>query len=391
MVLVALDHVRDALDPLIAIRRVAAELVVVRVRLDVRLVDDVQPVTVAEVEPVRIVRIVGRAHCVDVELLHQQYVLLHRCACDHAAVRIVVLVPVDPGDQHGLAVHEQLAIVNLDAPEAHRGRDRLPVRADLERVQRRILCRPQLRGAYLTFEPPVLECALCHDTSMPVEDARVAVLCEHREPSVGARADFDVAHGRRDELDGTRETGVPPLVLILDEARVRPADDDCDELVRTVVVDEPADVELGRRAGILRDSDRLTVHQQVQHALRAAEVEDDRARAPAPRDRERPPVDARLVLLGNVRRQLRKRHHDVRVVRPSEALHRPEPRHLDLVPAARAVRARAARPPAVPSSRNSQLPSKLRTREALRASVAVGASRLWLASSGSSHVRRPPT
>ena len=56
MVLVALDHVRDALDPLAAIARVAAELVVVGVRLDVRLVDDVQAVPVAELEPVRVVR-----------------------------------------------------------------------------------------------------------------------------------------------------------------------------------------------------------------------------------------------------------------------------------------------------------------------------------------------
>ena len=114
MVLVALDHVRDALDPLVAIARVAAELVVVRVRLDVRLVDDVQAEPVAELEPVRVVRIVRRAHGVDVELLHQPHVPLHQLARDRAAARVVVLVPVDAGDQHGLAVDEQLAVANLD-------------------------------------------------------------------------------------------------------------------------------------------------------------------------------------------------------------------------------------------------------------------------------------
>ena len=52
MVLVALDHVARALEEGARIALVLAELVVVGVRLDVRLVDDVQPVAVAEVEPV---------------------------------------------------------------------------------------------------------------------------------------------------------------------------------------------------------------------------------------------------------------------------------------------------------------------------------------------------
>ena len=54
-----------------AVARVVAELVVVRVRLDVRLVDHVEPEPVAEVEPVRVVRVVRRADGVDVEPLHQ--------------------------------------------------------------------------------------------------------------------------------------------------------------------------------------------------------------------------------------------------------------------------------------------------------------------------------
>ena len=59
------------------VARVAADLVVVRVRLDVRLVDHVEPVLVAEVVPVGVVRIVRGAHGVDVELLHQAHVAEH--------------------------------------------------------------------------------------------------------------------------------------------------------------------------------------------------------------------------------------------------------------------------------------------------------------------------
>ena len=153
MVLVALDHVRDALDPRRLVARVVAELVVERVRLDVRLVDHVQPVAVAEVEPVGVVRVVRRAHGVDVELLHQPHVRLHRLARERAARDVVVLVPVDAVDPHGLAVDEQL---RGRAPRRGGSRRRTetvsPSARELERVERRLLGRPQLRRAHLALE-----------------------------------------------------------------------------------------------------------------------------------------------------------------------------------------------------------------------------------------------
>ena len=86
---------------------------------------------------------------------------------------------------------------------------------------------------------------------------------------------------------------MPPLVLVLDEARVGPADDDGDELVRPVVADEVGDVELGGRAGVLRDADRLAVDEDVERALGAAETEHDAAPPPAAGHENAPPVDAR--------------------------------------------------------------------------------------------------
>ena len=80
MVLVALDHVLRAREERGRIARIAAQLVVAVVRLGIRLVDDVEPVSVTEVEPVRVVRIVRGADGVDVEALHQPDVVLHRRA-----------------------------------------------------------------------------------------------------------------------------------------------------------------------------------------------------------------------------------------------------------------------------------------------------------------------
>ncbi len=147
VVLVALDHVLRALEEGLRVARVAADLVVVRVRLDVRLVDRVEAVAVAQVEPVRVVGVVRGADGVDVVLLHQAGVRLHRLARDHAAVQVVVLVAVDAVDQHRLAVHEQATVADLDGAEADAAGDALVPLLDDERVERRLLGRPEPRRA----------------------------------------------------------------------------------------------------------------------------------------------------------------------------------------------------------------------------------------------------
>ena len=134
---------------------------------------------------------------------------------------------------------------------------------------------------------------------------------------------------------------MPPLVLVLDEARVGPADDDGDQLVRPAAADEVGDVELGGRPRVLRQAHRAAVQEHVEHPLDAAEVQPDPAAAPVARKREAAAVDPGRVLLGHVRRPVRERHLDVRVLRDVVALHRPEARYGHRVPAAReAERAR---------------------------------------------------
>ena len=339
MVLVALDHVLDPLDERPGVARVVAQLVVEGVRLGVCLVHHVEAVPVAEVEPVRVVGVVRRACCVDVEPLHQPRVRLHRRARQRAAAGVVVVVPVDAADPDRLAVHEQLPVAHLDPPKAGADGDRLAACPQLERVESGLLGRPMLRRPDRTLEAAVVECggeelsaARVEQRDLPV-DSRLDREVPVPEVVVERRPDLEVAHGRRAEVDRARETSVPPLVLILDEARVRPADDDGVQLVRSVVVDELRDVELGRRLRVLREANRLAVHQHMEDTLERPEVEDDWAPLPPPRHVEAAPVDAGLVLLGHVRRQVGERHLHVRVLRLAEALHRPQPRYLDTAPA----------------------------------------------------------
>ncbi len=65
MVAVAQDHARDARDPLRQVARVVAERGLEGVRLDVRLVDDVEAELIGQVEEGRVVGVVRGAHGVD--------------------------------------------------------------------------------------------------------------------------------------------------------------------------------------------------------------------------------------------------------------------------------------------------------------------------------------
>ena len=150
VVLVALDHVLHALEERGGVARVGAQVVVVRVRLDVRLVDHVQAVAVAEVEPVRVVGVVRAAHGVDVEALHEPDVGLHQLARDRAAAAVVVVVAVDAADPQRPAVEQQLPPAHLDGAEADRARHLVLARGHVQRVEVRRLGRPQPR----VLQPP---------------------------------------------------------------------------------------------------------------------------------------------------------------------------------------------------------------------------------------------
>ncbi len=80
---------------------------------DVRLIDHVQAVAVAQLIPACGVGIVRTAHGVKVILLHQQNVLQHILFGHHLAALVVVLMAVHPADQQRFAVEQQQAVADL--------------------------------------------------------------------------------------------------------------------------------------------------------------------------------------------------------------------------------------------------------------------------------------
>ena len=117
---VALRHALHALQVGLLVDGIVAErlrAVAHAVRLDVGLVDHVEAVAVAEVQPARVVGIVAGADRVDVELLHDADIPQHLGFRDHVAARGGHLVAVGALDQDGLAVDQQLPAFDLHRPE----------------------------------------------------------------------------------------------------------------------------------------------------------------------------------------------------------------------------------------------------------------------------------
>ena len=182
---------------------------------------------------------------------------------------------------------------------------------------------------------------------------------------------------------------MPPLVLVLDEARVGPAHDCGEDLIRTPRIDEVGDVELGRRSRVLGEPDWPSVDEHMEHSFHASEMQHDSPPAPSARQGERAAVEPRRIVLGHVRGRRVERHHDVRVVRRLVAEHRPEARHLDCppTPGARGRRGRqvgtvdqAELPspverPEPPRARPVERGRELGSRERRRASPAVATCR----------------
>ena len=114
---VALDHARDAVHERQPVARVAADVVVPAVRLDVGLVDDVQPELVARVEERRVVRVMRGAHGVEAPALHRDDVRAQVLGRDDPPGPWIEVVAVDAADEDRPPVDQQLDAAHLDPPE----------------------------------------------------------------------------------------------------------------------------------------------------------------------------------------------------------------------------------------------------------------------------------
>ena len=154
----------------------------------------------------------------------------------------------------------------------------------------------------------------------------------------GVHPDVGQVHRRgRVEEGRPGQTAVPPLVLVLDEARVGPLHHGQPDRVGRTGPDHGGDVELRGQVRVLADADPPAVHLDDQHALGGSDVQHRSTPAPAGRHVDLPLVDPGRIRGRWVRRQVGPRHLHVRVVRPVvdrvdvvELLQRPAAGHHQL-------------------------------------------------------------
>ena len=383
VVVVAPHHPLDPFDD----RRAEAGIVHQRalpcVRLDVRLVDQVEPELVAQLGEVLVVGVVRGAHGVEVVRLHEQQVGPRELGTRSATALRVVLVQVDAVDQHGHAVDQQLVVAHLDRAEPGVARGHLddPTVGVCQRGQHAValwrLVRPRFDAGDLEARP--------HDARLD-EHARDqlrrfarGVPGGHvertggREPSPPQRLDddlggpaglasqrtvrdnldlqrarrraveagqqlhpFEVRRRRRVPRDAALDAAVPPLVLVLEPRGRRPLrHDECQGAAPTGT-DVLGDVELVRQPRVGAGADEASVDPHLQQRLRGTDAQHDAPALPLLRHRDGAAVDPGGVVLGHRRRLEIERHDDVRVVRPvlrAGGLQGPGPGHVDGVPA----------------------------------------------------------
>ena len=340
VVLVALHHAPHPVDvgvlplgPVGQVRLVAHEDEAVG--FQVGLVDHVQAVAVAQVEPARVVGVVGAADGVDIVPLHQEDVPLHRLPRDDEAQVGVELVAVHPLDHHGPAVDEEPAALDPYRAEAHvhplhleelaaalereeqrvkegRLRAPLPGRANRRRpVELHLLPRRgRGRRGELLLEHPFPTGAQEGGPHPPL--CRVVAVIAHEGPhfqhgvlvrvaEVGADAHVaDVELRRSQEVHVAEDAAHAPLVLVLEVAPHRPLV----HLHRNEVLARSQiarHVELGAQVAPLAVPDLLAVDPDVEGRIDALEDEEDLAGAPLLGEFEAAPVNSGRVLRRDVR------------------------------------------------------------------------------------------
>jgi hypothetical protein len=131
MVLVPLNGALDAVKHRLRPGRIVARIplpvdLAETVSLEIALVDHPQAVLVAQIEEVRVWRVVTTSHCVDVVPLHQQDILEHDLHRDGPALVGVKLVPVHTPEHDSATVDLQDAVLDGHGTEADLQRYPLP-------------------------------------------------------------------------------------------------------------------------------------------------------------------------------------------------------------------------------------------------------------------------
>ena len=374
VIFVALDHSLQAIETRRFPGRVAAGNEAVHtLRLQVRFIDHVDAVAIAQFVPVRMVRVMGSTHGVDVEALHQQDVLQHGLAWNRAAEAGVVFVAVHTFEQDGHTVHQETAVADFDLPKAEMGSGRFQ---DLTVAVLERQCEPVEVGRFRRpFGWISNSCGKCDRGFRPSGNAgecggekrnrtRGAVRGHSRQKFDGFRrpgtvvvhADADAQVGvpvlrvqvsldgevanverrRAEQVDVPVNAAEAPHVLVFQVAAVGPAVDLHGEHVFPLRFHVAGDVEFRRGHAALAVANALTVHPDVERGLHAVEVQENLAAGPVLWQLESPPVRADRVTVFVHARGLRqgKAEPGVDVDRYAVAVHLPVAGHGQVVPRA---------------------------------------------------------
>ncbi len=385
VVLVALDHGRHPFHrggaPGVAVFR---NHIPGAVGLEVRLVDHVDAVLVAQLVHARIVGIVRHAKRVDVQPLHEKHVFFHALVGHHVAQIRIDLVAVDAPELDGLVVYviarePRRVLLELHLAEAdlvalvlhHRASGILE--GQNQRVQVGLFTRPQCRGGHGHLERDLrfpsrtgngghrLGGGGAHLLASSVEQQHVhrvargggggGVLHPHGGLEVAVlvvggqiRVDLevlDVGLGGGEQVHVAVDAGKPDEVLVFHPRSVAPAEHLHGDVVGagTQFVRH---VELVAGEGVFAVSHVFAVHPHVVGGFHAFEVQADAASVPGGGDGELAAVVAhRIEVLRGGRRR------DVVASRPGighigvdgtvVALLLPGTRHRDVLPGAHIV------------------------------------------------------
>ena len=122
MVEVATDHAAYTGKVGIAENRIVSESLLAiahAVRLDIRLVNHIESIFVAEGVPERVVRIVARSYGIDIQLFHDKNILYHVGLGDHISLVGIEFMAVCTFEQNRLSVDEKLVADNLHVSETY--------------------------------------------------------------------------------------------------------------------------------------------------------------------------------------------------------------------------------------------------------------------------------
>ena len=316
------------------------------VALHIGLGDQHDAILIAQLVEARVVGVVGRAHRVDVVLLHELQVAAHAIEAHGAALVIVVIVAVD-------AMHLKVSAVEVDmiALDRHLGKtlamrnvlaDLVTV-VDLKRkvIEEGVLGVPEVGIGHVAFGMAVDALTRSHHVLAIAErkhDAGSALghrierdqsgiaLAVRAEPKV-----YQMRGGTLHKVHVAEDARGPPHILVLDVAAIAVLQDL--NRKKVVALDKcVGHVELGGQARALGHADKLTVDVQLAIALDAVEANDLASAGRNSGKVDDALVDARGVIGGNKRLIHREREALVGIGKVAVAIYLPQVRNFHVIP-----------------------------------------------------------